>query len=77
MTPNQARLSVAQMRVTEAVGKIEDEELREGVLAAIRELTAAWRAVLTKPWTTSPASHAGERRRRSGQAADDALTRGA
>ena len=34
------------MRVTEAVGKIEDEELREGVLAAIRELTAAWRAVL-------------------------------
>ena len=46
MTPNQARLSAAQMRVAEAVGKIEDEELREEVLAAIRELTAAWRAVL-------------------------------
>ena len=60
MTPNQARLSVAQMRVTEAVGKIEDEELREGVLAAIRELTAAWRAVLTKPGRPHPLATRGK-----------------
>ena len=47
MQHHQARITLAQMHVADALDAIGDEETREQIRAAVRELTAAWRSLLS------------------------------